>query len=400
MIHKLRKKIIVINLISVGVVFLLAIAFVFGTSYKRITDERWARLNGMLDYNEWSSNLADNYKGVAIVEYDLGNESVANSSFNTEFGVSQELLPKIVAEVLDQTQNEGSVSNRVQYCKKAQGDTVRIVLFDKTYGARSLRAYVLYTLSAFLVGLLCYFAISFILANIALKPVENNWAKQKQFVADASHELKTPLSVIMANTEIIASHADETVESQMKWIENTRSESQRMAELVNDLLFLAKNDDVHKAQMEVVNFSECVETIVLSQESLFYEHGKALSYKISPHVRIFGNMGQLKQLATILLDNANKYSVGKGNIRLEVASVGKHAELTVSNDCAPLTNEQLDHLFDRFYTVDESRNKNVTGNGLGLSIAQIICQTHRGNIRVDYADGVITFTATLPLIKK
>ena len=400
MINKLRRKLIVTNLISVGLVFLIAVAIVFITGYVRIDAERSARLAGMLDYVDWSDEIATRYQGSAVIEYDESSEQIARESYSAKFGLPVEQLPELVADVLAQTEAEGAISNRVQYSKKTLDDTTRIVLFDRYNSGSNLWLYLGYTVTAVLIGVLCYFVISLILAQIALKPVETNWAKQRQFVADASHELKTPLSVIMANTEIIASHADETVQSQMKWIENTRSESARMAELVNDLLFLAKNDDVHKAQMEALNLSECIETIVLSHESLFYENGKAFSYEISPQVRIFGNMGQIKQLATILLDNANKYSTGEGNIRLEVVSVGKHACITVSNECAPLTKEQLDHLFDRFYTVDESRNKNVTGNGLGLSIAQIICQTHRGNIKVDYADGVITFTATLPLLKK
>ena len=400
MINKLRKKIIIINAISACIVFLLAIAFMFGTGYSRIAAERSARLNSMLDYEAWSDDLTDSYRGTALIEYDVTHGQIARESLGKDFNVPNEQVSEIVKTVLSKNSNSGSIFNRVQYCKKTVGDVTRIVLFDRYSRASNLRVYLLYTLSAVLIGVLCYFAISLILAQIALKPVENNWAKQKQFVADASHELKTPLSVIMANTEIIASHGEETVESQMKWIENTRSESQRMAELVNDLLFLAKNDDGHKAQMEVVNLSECIETIVLSQESLFYENGKNFSYDVAPDLRVFGNVGQLKQLATILLDNANKYSTGEGNIRLEVGVVGKHAQLTVSNACAPLTREQLDHLFDRFYTVDASRNKNVTGNGLGLSIAQLICQAHRGSINAVYADGVVTFTATLPLNKK
>lgn len=172
-----------------------------------------------------------------------------------------------------------------------------------------------------------------------------------------------------------------------------------MAELVNDLLFLAKNDDGVKAQMQLVNLSECIETIVLTHEAVFYENGKAFNYQITSDLHVIGSVGQLKQLATILLDNANKYSADMGNISLNVSAVGKHVEFTVSNDCKPLTDEQLAHLFDRFYTVDQSRNKNSAGNGLGLSIAQIICKSHGGDITVEYESGRITFRATFPISK-
>ena len=400
MIDKLRKKIVAINAISACLVFIIAVAIIFGTGYSRIVEERNARLNSMLNYESWSDNLGESYRGAAVIECDVASGQILRESFSKEFDLSREQLTEVLGEILNRTKSEGSISNRVQYCSKIVENTARIVLFDKFSSASTLRAYVWYTVSAVLIGVLGYFAISLILAQIVLKPIENNWAKQRQFVADASHELKTPLSVIMANTEIIASHKDEKVETQMKWIENTRSESQRMAELVNDLLFLAKNDDGHKAQMEVVNFSECVETIVLSQESLFYENGKSFTYEILPDLNVFGNVGQLKQLATILLDNANKYSTDNGNITLQVSATNKHAQLIVSNSCNPLTSEQLNHLFDRFYTVDQSRNKSVAGNGLGLSIAQVICQTHRGKISVDFADGIVTFTAALPLNKK
>ena len=170
-----------------------------------------------------------------------------------------------------------------------------------------------------------------------------------------------------------------------------------MAELVNDLLFLAKSDDGVKTTMDVVDLSECVERTVLTYEAVLYENGKSFDYEISPHLQIRGNEGQLKQLVTILLDNANKYSRGAGNISLKLGASGKNVELCVANDCDELTDNQLDHLFDRFYTVDQSRTS--SGNGLGLSIAQVICQTHSGKIIATYGVGRITFSAILPLNK-
>ncbi len=214
-----------------------------------------------------------------------------------------------------------------------------------------------------------------------------------------SHELKTPLSVIMANTEIIASHQDETVASQMQWIENTRLEAKRMAELVADLLFLAKNDDGLKVQMEPVNISDCIETTVLSYDAVFYENGKSFRYDIARDVKVIGNVGQIKQLTTILLDNANKYSVGDGNIFLNLTAAGRHITLSVSNDSEELSEEQLSHLFDRFYTLDKSRNAEKSGNGLGLSIAKMISQTHGGDISASYSNGRTYFVVELPAYK-
>lgn len=400
MISKLRKKIIAINVISVCIVFFVAIVITFTSGFSRIEEERTARLNSMLDYDDWHDAEMVVYKSTVLVEYDLANKRIVNKKVAPEVDLDESQFEDMVSEIAEKKSDDGWMGTKIQYVKKTTDDgTVRIVLYDRYSGASKVQLYVAFTLLSLVIGALCYFAISWFLARFALNPVEESWNKQKQFVADASHELKTPLSVIMANTEIIASHADETVESQMKWIENTRAESQRMAELVNDLLFLAKNDDGVKAQMQLVNLSECIETIVLTHEAVFYENGKVFNYEIAPDLQVLGSVGQLKQLATILLDNANKYSVDSGNIALNMTSVGKHAVFTVSNDCEALTDEQLKHLFDRFYTVDQSRNKSSAGNGLGLSIAQIICKSHGGDISVGYDSGRITFTATLPISK-
>lgn len=396
MIKKLRKKIIAINVISVCIVFLVAMIFSFGTGYKRINDERIIRLTGVLEQKDWRSiDLIPD--GIAVAEYDTTTQTVIWSSQGKNVNFSEQQLDEIFDKVVEKLNSDGWVSIRVLYAKRTVDGVTRIAIFDRNSNSVGTFMYVLYALLSLAIGSLSYFIISYILAREALKPVEESWTKQKQFVADASHELKTPLSVIMANTELIASHGDETVSSQMQWIENTRLEAERMAGLVNDLLFLAKNDDGVKAQMGVVNLSECIETIGLSHEVLLYEAGKVFRYEIWPNIQVVGNDGQLKQLATILLDNANKYSKDAGNILLKVTATGKLAVLTVTNDCEEITDEQLKHLFDRFYTIDQSRNS--SGNGLGLSIAQAICQTHRGSIEAYYVDGRITFIATLPLYK-
>lgn len=398
MIKKLRKKVVLINVIAVFIVFVIAVAVMFGSGYKRISEERFARFRALLEYDNWEQAVSHQFGGTVIVEYDLATNKVVNKSTSVSVKMSPESIDDIIDKVVSSKDDEGWLE-RVQFVKKVDKSVLRIVIYDRYVNANNSKMYGWLSLTSLVVGAACYLIISLVLANIALKPVEDSWNKQRQFVADASHELKTPLSVIMANTELLASHGDETVASQMKWIENTRSESQRMAELVNDLLFLAKNDDGLKAQMEVVDISDCIETIVLSHEALIYEKGKIFSYEIEPHLHVFGNMGQIKQLATILLDNATMYSQDKGNIQLKVAISGKYVQLVISNDCEKLSEQQLKHLFDRFYTVDQSRNKSSAGNGLGLSIAQVICQTHRGDITVDYSDGRITFTATLPLNK-
>ena len=396
MIDKLRKKLVAINLVSVGVVFFIAILLIFSLGYSRIGEERNTRMASALTYDTTDNDFAneDIYKDMALALYDKTTDEIVWYK-GCNFNYDVEELDSSVRRIVEHGETRGFARMRLRYQTSGGTDVTRVVFNDLDSSEKGSAPYLLFALITLLLGLAIYVVISYMLASMALKPIEESWSKQKQFVADASHELKTPLSVIMANTEIIASHGSETVDSQMRWIENTRGESARMAELVASLLFLAKNDDGLKVELKTVNLSDCVSTTVLGQDAVFYENGKKFDYSLTDDITVFGNETQLKQLVTILLDNANKYSLGDGNIELTLTANGRHAVITVSNDSEQLTVEQLSHLFDRFYTVDESRNSR--GNGLGLSIAKTIVDTHDGTINVDCRDGRTTFTVTLPI---
>ena len=403
MIRRLRKRIVAINVITASLILFCALIVTFVVGYGRIDIEREARMNLALNFDTQQDEIRFEdekiFDDVALAVYDARTHQV-EWFFGGNANLSREELSRYVRPIVQDIRREGWVNISVRYVKAVEGSKVKIAFNNLGASSGNLVVFAVSVLGALTLGIIVYFLFSLFLARIALRPVEDSWKKQKQFVADASHELKTPLSVILANTDILASHKDETVESQMKWVENTRAEAVRMAELVNQLLFLAKNDDGLKVQMQDVNFSNCVEGIVLGYDAVFYEKKHKFSYEVTPDVWVVGNEGQLKQLVTILLDNANKYSKGEGNITLRLQNNGKHCTLTVANDSEQLSEEQLSHLFDRFYTVDNSRNKNNGGNGLGLNIAQVICQTHNGSIRVSCENGRTSFEVTLPLKRK
>lgn len=404
MISGLRKKIVAINVISLGLVFILAIFVIFMIGYTRIDNQREDRMKIALNYEGTKDEFAgtSTFDDIALVKYNVktGNFSAL---VGKSFTLDKIKIENTVQNIAGKDKTEGvefTTYGAIKYLGQYDGDDFLVALNDLSASKNTMIPYMILAISVLLLGLLLHLVISQLLANVALKPVEENWNKQKQFVADASHELKTPLSVIMANTEIIASHSADTVESQMKWINNTRTESKRMAELVQNLLFLAKSDDGLKVAMQDTNLSDCVGITALTYDAVFYENQKSFTYEVETDLTVFGNEGQLKQLVSILLDNANKYSVGVGDVRLTLTATSKHALLNVSNQSSELTEEQLSHLFDRFYTVDQSRNKNNGGSGLGLSIAELICHTHGGSIKATYENGRIDFAVTLPLVKK
>ena len=403
MINNLRKKLTITNMMATSIVLIVAIIIISFTVVTRLDAIRINNMQRALDYPLQGANqkdFANDFSDVVLVVYEDGQvkellygKNIKNDFVQTIF----ENLPLIVQS--DESQNATSL--RLQYAKQNLGNgACKIVFYDPTNSQSGIASLVFYITVVLLVGMISYSVISMTLAQSAIIPIEESWKKQRQFVADASHELKTPLAVIMANTEIIASHPDDTVASQMKWIDNTLAETKRMASLVQDLLFLAKSDDGLKVEMSHTNLSNCVEECVLTSESLFYENRLLFTSDVDEGIYIDGNEGQLKQLVTILLDNANKYTPTDGTISLMLKTTNKHAVLIVSNDSHEVTREQVKHLFDRFYTLDTSRNKTKGGNGLGLSIAERIVQTHKGKITAEYKNGKMTFKATLPLSRK
>lgn len=253
------------------------------------------------------------------------------------------------------------------------------------------------------------FLVNIFFSRWALRPVEMSVKQQQQFTADASHELKTPLTVILANMAILRSQLDASVGEQMQWIESTQTEAERMQLLVNDMLALSNpNRENVKYQTSDVDFSDLVEGEVLQFESVAFEQGVSLESSIEEDVLVIGNQERLARMVATLIDNACKYSGGiegaRVDVKLEVIeSAGirrgeRDVALSVRNNGPVISEEDLPHVFDRFYRADKARTSDKGGYGLGLAIGQEIAQEHNGAITVESSqeEGTV-FTVTLPL---
>lgn len=242
-----------------------------------------------------------------------------------------------------------------------------------------------------------FFAVSVLLANWAVKPVKKSIEQQNRFIADASHELKTPLSVILANTDIISSHPDSYVGEQQKWLSYIKTEANSMNELVCDMITLAKNDSerIEKKEFVRVNLSDTVNSAVLPFESVAYECGKELCYEINDGITVNGDTKSLERLAKILLDNAVKYANPGGRINVYLYELQNKVIFTVRNSGEPIEADRLAHIFDRFYRIDDARARETGGFGLGLSIAKDIAEKHKATISVESNERIGTaFTVT------
>jgi len=235
------------------------------------------------------------------------------------------------------------------------------------------------------------------LAGRALIPIQKAWQQQKDFVADASHELRTPLAVIQTNLEAVLSSEEETVASQAKWLGNIQEETEQMGKLVNSLLFLARADS-HQQLIEKKSLYLGPAVILATElfEPLAAARGIALEVSAESPIIICGDEAKIRQVVTILLDNAFRHTPPGGKVTVRILPPDKEAILTIADTGEGIDPSYIDKIFDRFYQVDKARARG--GAGLGLAIAKWIVESHKGRIQVASAPGVGTkFTIQLPL---
>ena len=319
--------------------------------------------------------------------------------------ISEDSLAKIVSLIRKKDSAEGKLSDYdLRYMTRSLEDGSQLIaLASSSQELSRLRSQALSSLAVGIPALVLLFFVSLGLSSLALKPVQRSMEQQKQFVADASHELKTPLTVIMTNNDILMRHQSSTVASQLQWLESTRDEGKRMRGLIENLLFLAKSDaDRLPVSLSEISLSDLVEETVLTYEPVAFEQGIMIEPEVAPEISVTADAGQMKQLVMILLDNAVKYSEPGGTVRVSLKKESSILQLFVNNRGEVIAPEAIPHLFERFYRTDEARSRSGAGGyGLGLSIAQTITDLHKGKISCTSTepDGT-TFLVQLPADKR
>lgn len=242
------------------------------------------------------------------------------------------------------------------------------------------------------ISVIAVFIASVFLAGRIVAPLEESFRRQKQFISDAGHELKTPVSVVGANAELLAREIGEN-----RWLENIRYENERMGSLVRQLLELARTENV-APQTERLDLSRLTAGELLPFESVAYESGLELASDIADGLYVDGDAGRLKQLVSILIDNAIRHSEQGKTVDVVLSAEHGSARLSVTNYGAEIPPEQQTQIFERFYRVDSARGDD--GHfGLGLAIAKAIVESHKGRITVSCHDGKVEFSVLLPLTR-
>lgn len=329
-----------------------------------------------------------------------GNITKVNMPFDMTDDFYSDKLGEIIASPKDRSMLK-SDGNCWTYRKVRNADGY-VIAFTDTNAEQTIMRNLLIILSLVaLAALAAAFLISLFSANKSIKPVEESYNRQKRFVADASHELKTPLTTINTNADVLLSHEDSTIKEEKKWIDYIKTETERMTKLTNDLLYLARLDhDEENVMLAPVSFSQAAESVILLMEAVVFEKDIKMTYDIAPDIIVNGSSEQLCQLVMILLDNACKYTPPKGSIEIKLFKSASDAVLTVCNSGDGISEEALKHIFERFYREDTSRARESGGYGLGLAIAQAVTNAHKGSIKAQSEkNGFTRFTVKIPLKK-
>lgn len=299
-------------------------------------------------------------------------------------------LEKYAAEILESKKTEGVKGSLIYIAAKKNGYTL-VAFMDNTIMQESMTTLFKYTLVFGSAAIVALFFVAVYLARRIVQPLEESYRKQKQFISDAGHELKTPVAVVNANAELLEREIGEN-----QWLANIQYENERMGKLVGQLLELARTENV-APQTEHLDFSRLVGGEALPFESVAFEKGLELSCDIVSDLSVEGSGAQLKQLVSILLDNAIRHGTGGKEVALRLKEERGYAKLSVINDGDEILPEQRERIFERFYRVDSARNEEDNHYGLGLAIAKAIVAAHKGKINVLCYNGKVEFVVRIPL---
>ena len=414
MIKKLRRRIVLINMLLIGAVILTIIVIVNVNNYSNSVNMMERGMNQVFDKNgrdffdsppdqlnaltpdsampedngfkhddrhKFDNNTPIQISSYVIVDVDE-NGNIINTTEN-DLTIDSETLEKCVKSALDSSKIFGQITDEgLMYLKKSDMAHSKIIFADNSFISGSLRTSVIISVLMLTGAMAVIFLISLWLSGLAVKPVKRAWEQQKQFVADASHELKTPLTVILANNNIMMSHKDSTVADERQWLESTEEEANHMKKLIDNMLFLAKSDAGEtKVQLSTVDFSEMAEACALNFEPVAFEKEIMIDTDIESGITLEGDATQLNQLVHILVDNAVKYADSGTTVTIRLQKHGDKVEFSVNNKGNPIPKEDIEHIFDRFYRAEKSRT--TKGYGLGLSIARRITEGVNGKILVE-----------------
>lgn len=314
---------------------------------------------------------------------------------STDTGKIAALDSEAVADYAHRAMSRGSASgfvNDYRYLRYDDGDTVQFLFLDCGRMLAGFRSVLLSSVCVSVAGLAAVLVLMVLLSGRIVKPVLLSYEKQKQFITDAGHEIKTPITIIDADAELLEMELGKS-----EWLNDIRVQTGRLTALTGDLITLSRMEEAEKLQMIDFPVSDLITEAASSFQSPARTRNLCMTLDVQPMLSLCGNEKSIRQLVTLLLDNAVKYADNGGSIRLALEKQSKGIVLTVENSVEEIAQDTVRNMFERFYRGDPSRNSAVKGYGIGLSIAKAIVNAHKGKLLAESPDGhSLKITAIFP----
>lgn len=395
MIKKLSKRIcwiitIALSIIVLGIILLFTILNYRNTintatiMMDRVTN-RGIKKN--IDGNEEIDIDKPTIEGVYYVQIE-DSHVISNSNI-----VRDKTIEEYALKVSQKHSESGIIGNYIYKVRRIKGNQINVMLMENEEAILHSKKIIITAIIISGVSLIIIYIIAKKISKFIVQPVEETFEKQKQFISDASHELKTPLAVIEANADVLESEIGKN-----KWMDYIQNEIQSMDKLINELLLLTKIENVDNMQeRKIFDVSKETEMTISMFESMAYEKSVKLSSKIQENIMINGNKEDIEHILSTLIDNAIKHTEVENEVIVELSKEKNELIIQVKNKGKEIPEGEREKIFERFYRIDKSRNRNEKRYGLGLAIAKSTVKKYNGNIKVLYKDGFTIFKVNLQI---
>lgn len=399
MIEKLRKKIfylifISLSIITLGVIILFAIL-----NYNNTIDTAVMMINIMTDIGEnrefnrpTEQEIVGNKQYIeGIYHITIKNNIVSDMRYGENV---DETIKQYALDISKKnSKNASGIIGRYIYNARKMGENnYDIILMENETAITRANSILLVSAILCILSIISIYIIGKKISKTIVKPVEGTFEKQKQFISDASHELKTPLAVIEANADVLENEVKDN-----KWIKYIQNEIESMNTLINELLTLTKIENIdNMRELKQINLSKELEIIVAMFESMAYEKEVIINSNIKENIEMKANKEDVEHIVSTLLDNAIKHTESKEQVIVELYREKNNIVIQIKNYGNPIPEDEREKIFERFYRIDKSRNRKEKRYGLGLAIAKSTVQKYNGKIEVLYKDNFTIFKVNIP----
>ena len=400
MIEKLRKKIFYLVFTSISIIVLGVIILFAILNYHNTINTAVMMINRMnqiglfreMDEPSEQEKIENRNKIDGIYHITVKDGSINNDMQNDEI---DETIEKYALEISKKNvrDDSGIIGKYIYNARKRGENTFEITFIENEDAIIHANSILIGSALLCIVSLIIIYIGARKISKTIVKPVEETFEKQKQFISDASHELKTPLAVIEANADVLENEIQDN-----KWIKYIQNEIESMNKLINELLMLAKIENIDSIrELKQINLSKELEIIISMFESMAYEKGVTIDSNIKEDIMLKASKEDIEHIVSTLLDNAIKHTESKKQVIVELSKEKNDIIIQIKNYGEPIPEEEREKIFERFYRIDKSRNRKEKRYGLGLAIAKSTVEKYNGKIEVSYKEHFTIFKVNIPV---